>query len=190
MRVTFFEATNGLPGKVILQQNYSRRIPMTSTAPAALMEGWNRALVEILAEVASDFCSQAIERTTPRRSWRQFVAKMTSTAITTLPTVYLARHGETAWSLSGQHTGLTNVPLTERGERNALRLGRRLAGLSFAKLFSSPLQRAARTCQLAGFGIVAKAARFRHSEHLRSFRYEDRWTRPREHQMNNNRKGM
>ena len=66
--------------------------------------------------------------------------------------VYLARHGETAWSISGQHTGLTDLPLTERGERNARRLGDRLKGLSFAKVLTSPLQRAARTCELAGFG--------------------------------------
>jgi len=74
----------------------------------------------------------------------------------TLPVSYLARHGETAWSLSGQHTGLTDVPLTERGERNARRLGERLAGLAFAKVFTSPLQRAARTCELAGFRSVAE----------------------------------
>ena len=61
MQVTFLDATNGLPGRVILQRNYSRRIPMSSTTPAALMEGWNQALVEIFAEVASDFRSQAIE---------------------------------------------------------------------------------------------------------------------------------
>jgi probable phosphoglycerate mutase len=72
-----------------------------------------------------------------------------------LPITYLARHGETAWSLSGQHTGLTDLPLTERGERNARRLGQRLNGLAFAKVFTSPLQRAARTCTLAGFGDAA-----------------------------------
>jgi len=70
--------------------------------------------------------------------------------------VYLARHGETAWSISGQHTGLTDLPLTERGERNARRLGDRLKGLSFAKVLTSPLQRAARTCELAGFGRLAQ----------------------------------
>jgi broad specificity phosphatase PhoE len=73
-----------------------------------------------------------------------------------LPIVYLARHGETAWTLSGQHTGLTDLPLTERGERNARRLKERLRGLSFAKVFTSPLQRARRTCELAGFGDVAE----------------------------------
>jgi len=72
-----------------------------------------------------------------------------------LPIVYLARHGETAWSLSGQHTGRTDIPLTDRGERNARRLGDRLQGLSFSKIFVSPLQRATRTCTLAGFGSVA-----------------------------------
>jgi len=73
-----------------------------------------------------------------------------------LPVVYIARHGETAWSLSGQHTGLTDLPLTPNGERNAQRLGERLKGLRFARVFTSPLQRAARTCELAGFGAVAE----------------------------------
>jgi broad specificity phosphatase PhoE len=76
-----------------------------------------------------------------------------------LPVIYVARHGETAWSLSGQHTGVTDLPLTERGERNARRLGERLKGLSFAKVFTSPLQRAARTCELAGFGAAAEIDR-------------------------------
>lgn len=73
-----------------------------------------------------------------------------------LPIIHIARHGETAWSLTGQHTGLTDLPLTEAGERNARRLGDRLKGLVFAKVFTSPLQRAARTCELAGFGSVAE----------------------------------
>jgi len=76
-----------------------------------------------------------------------------------LPIIYLARHGETAWSLTGQHTGLTDLPLTERGERNAHQLGERLRGLTFAKVYTSPLQRAARTCELAGFGAVAEVDR-------------------------------
>jgi probable phosphoglycerate mutase len=76
-----------------------------------------------------------------------------------LPIVYLARHGETAWSLSGQHTGLTDLPLTERGERNARSLGDRLRGLTFARIFTSPLQRARRTCELAGFGDKAEIDR-------------------------------
>jgi broad specificity phosphatase PhoE len=72
-----------------------------------------------------------------------------------LPTVYLARHGETMWSLTGQHTGLTDLPLTERGERTARQLAERLEGLAFAKVFTSPLRRARHTCELAGFGAVA-----------------------------------
>ena len=76
-----------------------------------------------------------------------------------LPVIYIARHGETAWSLSGQHTGLTDLPLTERGERNARRLGERLEGLSFTKVFTSPLQRAARTCELAGFADAVEVDR-------------------------------
>ena len=73
-----------------------------------------------------------------------------------LPIVCLARHGETAWSISGQHTGLTDLPLTERGERTARRLGERLKGLAFSTVLTSPLQRAARTCELAGFKPVAE----------------------------------
>jgi probable phosphoglycerate mutase len=69
-----------------------------------------------------------------------------------LPHIYLARHGETAWTISGQHTGRTDIPLTPRGEADARRLGERLKGLSFRLVLSSPLQRARRTCELAGFG--------------------------------------
>jgi probable phosphoglycerate mutase len=72
------------------------------------------------------------------------------------PEVYLARHGNTAWTLTGQHTGLTDLPLTPNGECNARRLGERLKGMTFAKVFTSPLQRASRTCELAGFGAVAE----------------------------------
>jgi broad specificity phosphatase PhoE len=68
-----------------------------------------------------------------------------------LPSVYLIRHGETAWSLSRQHTGRTDIPLTERGERDAQALSARLAKLTFAKVLSSPLSRARRTAELAGF---------------------------------------
>ena len=73
-----------------------------------------------------------------------------------LPVVYLARHGETAWTLSGQHTGRTDLPLTERGERQARALGERLHGLAFAKVLTSPSQRAVRTAELTGFGRVAE----------------------------------
>jgi broad specificity phosphatase PhoE len=76
-----------------------------------------------------------------------------------LPLIYLARHGETAWSLSGQHTGLTDLPLTDRGAQNASRLKERLRGLTFAKVFTSPLRRAVQTCELAGFGPVAEIDR-------------------------------
>lgn len=74
----------------------------------------------------------------------------------TLPIVYIARHGETAWSITGQHTGLTDLPLTPQGECNARRLREPLAGLRFDKVVTSPLQRARRTCELAGFGAVAE----------------------------------
>jgi probable phosphoglycerate mutase len=69
-----------------------------------------------------------------------------------LPTIYLARHAETEWSITGQHTGLTDIPLTPRGEEHARLLGKRLAGIKVAAVFTSPLQRAHRTAQIAGFG--------------------------------------
>jgi broad specificity phosphatase PhoE len=73
-----------------------------------------------------------------------------------LPLVYIARHGETAWTLSGQHTGRTDLPLTERGELQARAVGERLSGAVFNKILTSPSQRAVRTCALAGFGAVAE----------------------------------
>jgi len=74
----------------------------------------------------------------------------------TLPAVYLVRHGETEWTVSGRHTGLTDIPLTRHGEQDARRLGERLRGWPVAHIFTSPLQRARRTCELAGFGAVAE----------------------------------
>src|SRR5712664_1406245 len=73
-----------------------------------------------------------------------------------LPVVYLARHGETAWTISHQHTGLTDLPLTPNGETQARRLGARLEGRKLAAVFTSRLQRAVRTAELAGFGRVAQ----------------------------------
>src|ERR1700757_2941031 len=73
-----------------------------------------------------------------------------------LPDVYLVRHGETEWSLSGQHTGSTDLPLTVGGEEQARLLRDRLKSFGFAKVFSSPLQRARRTCELCGYGSTAE----------------------------------
>ena len=73
-----------------------------------------------------------------------------------LPVVYLARHGETAWTITGQHTGLIDLPLTERGVCNARRLSEPLSQLTFTMVFTSPLQRAMRTCEVAGFQSVAE----------------------------------
>src|SRR5512145_2154650 len=73
-----------------------------------------------------------------------------------LPRLFLARHGDTAWTDSRRHTGRTDVPLNERGEQRAGQLGERLRRLSFARVFTSPLQRASKTCDLAGFGAVTK----------------------------------
>lgn len=65
--------------------------------------------------------------------------------------LYLARHGETEWSLSGRHTGSTDLPLTRHGEEKARALGPRLSDLDFDAVYSSPLRRARRTAELAGF---------------------------------------
>jgi broad specificity phosphatase PhoE len=74
----------------------------------------------------------------------------------TLPRIYLVRHGETAWSLSGQHTGRTDLPLTGHGEQDARKLTERLHAVNFSRVFSSPLLRARRTSELAGLGEVAE----------------------------------
>jgi broad specificity phosphatase PhoE len=66
--------------------------------------------------------------------------------------LWLARHGETEWSLAGRHTGRADIPLTARGEQQATALGERLRGVEFALVLASPLQRARRTAELAGFG--------------------------------------
>lgn len=73
-----------------------------------------------------------------------------------LPIIYLARHGQTEWSLLGRHTGLTDIPLLAEGEYDAERLGARLRRSTFAAVWTSPLVRASRTCELAGFGGVAQ----------------------------------
>lgn len=73
-----------------------------------------------------------------------------------LPRLFLARHGDTAWTDSRQHTGRTDLPLNERGEERARQIGERLERFSFLRVFTSPLQRASKTCELAGFGAVAQ----------------------------------
>ena len=73
-----------------------------------------------------------------------------------LPMLYLVRHGETAWTLTAQHTGRTDLPLNEPGERQALALGRRLVDLRFDRALSSPLLRARRTAELALPGTIVE----------------------------------
>lgn len=80
--------------------------------------------------------------------------------------IWLIRHGETAWSLSGQHTGWTDLALTEEGERQAIGLKTELEGKTFDAVYSSPLQRARRTCELAGFGTRAQ-----YLDDLREYNY-------------------
>jgi broad specificity phosphatase PhoE len=73
-----------------------------------------------------------------------------------LPRIYLIRHGETGWSLSGRHTSRTDIPLTARGEEEARGLGQRLQDIPFGRVLTSPRQRARQTCELAGLGAAAK----------------------------------
>ena len=72
--------------------------------------------------------------------------------------IWLVRHGETEWSKSGQHTGRTDIPLTEKGEQQGKALGRNLAGHQFALVLTSPLRRARETCRLAGFDGAAQVS--------------------------------
>jgi broad specificity phosphatase PhoE len=76
--------------------------------------------------------------------------------LSSLPEIWVARHGETAWSRSSQHTGHTDLPLLPDGEVQAQRLGARLGDVTFAEVWTSPLVRARRTCELAGFGDRAR----------------------------------
>ena len=82
---------------------------------------------------------------------------MGSVAASILPCVYLVRHGETQWTITGQHTGRSDIPLTTRGEDEARTLAVPLRSMLFTDVFTSPLQRAKRTCELAGFGDAARA---------------------------------
>src|SRR4051794_1329140 len=84
------------------------------------------------------------------------------------PSILLVRHGETEWSRSGQHTGVTDLPLTEGGERAARAVGERLHGREFALVLTSSLSRARRTCELAGLGEQAQV-----DDDLREIDYGD-----------------
>ena len=75
-----------------------------------------------------------------------------------LPRIYLIRHGETEWSLSGRHTGSTDIALTVRGEDMAMELGQRIRDIPFAHVLTSPRLRARKTCELAGLGAKEEAA--------------------------------
>lgn len=84
------------------------------------------------------------------------------------PQVVLVRHAETEWSQSGQHTGATDLPLLDEGRRKARLVGQRLGGAKFDTVLTSPLDRAAETCRLAGYGDVAETR-----EELREWDYGD-----------------
>ena len=136
------------PTNVLARQGTPERAGLSSARPEPEEHGLSKKAVEMASAVAGS----AI---VPPRGPLEVCSIMS----TELPAVYLARHGETAWSLSGQHTGLPDLPLTERGQRNARSLGELLKGLTFAKVFTSPLPRARRTCELAGFGTAVEVDR-------------------------------
>src|SRR4051812_15772119 len=73
-----------------------------------------------------------------------------------LPKLFLTRHGDTDWTDSHQRTGRTDLPLNQCGIDRATQLGEQLQRLSFRRVFTSPLQRASKTCELAGFGAVGE----------------------------------
>lgn len=73
-------------------------------------------------------------------------------AANTLPRLFLARHGDTAWTVTHQKTGRTDLPLTAQGQQHAQQIGAELRRFTFSRVFTSPLKRAAETCRLAGFG--------------------------------------
>ncbi len=96
--------------------------------------------------------------------------------------IFLIRHGETEWSLSGRHTGRTDIPLTERGEQDARTLGARLRDRTFVRVFTSPLQRARRTCALAALvpkaEVAADLAEWDYGEYEGQLSADIRHTRP------------
>jgi broad specificity phosphatase PhoE len=75
---------------------------------------------------------------------------------TDIQQVYVVRHGETEWSLSGQHTGVSDIPLTENGRRAAKLMEPVLAKETFALVLTSPLKRSRETCELSGLGAIAQ----------------------------------
>src|SRR5215475_2911261 len=130
------------------------------------LEGWDRIITPGIPAFERNGCRRSIRRS--HSVFRHRIERLAelgpplksanqrSNMSEQFPVVYIARHGNTAWTHSGQHTGLTDLPLTPDGERNAVRLGERLKGMTFARVFTSLLQRASRTCELAGFGPGAE----------------------------------
>src|SRR5690242_20316358 len=119
----------------------------------------NKRLAARLLSYRSSFIKIQI-CSTSASGWTQQVSARAHTKMNNqLPVIYIARHGETAWTITGQHTGLTDLPLTPQGEKNARALGERLKGMEFTKVITSPLLRAKTTCELAGFGSVAEVER-------------------------------
>lgn len=93
---------------------------------------------------------------------------MSSPAPSGEPVVYVIRHGQTEWSMNGRHTGTTDIALTPTGEDQARAAGATVAGIEFAAVWTSPLSRARRTCELAGLAGSAEVL-----EDLREWDYGD-----------------
>jgi broad specificity phosphatase PhoE len=90
-----------------------------------------------------------------RRPSRQ-IRRCDGTALSAALQLYLIRHGETAWSITGQHTGFTDIALTPHGEEEARALAPCLRTIQFTRILASPLRRARQTCELAGLGPEAE----------------------------------
>jgi len=144
-------------------------MPVANTRAAAIAQrpaGARKAILNIATRAGSRAAARSTSRppTSGRPGHVRLIETQHENAFVTQegiamserqPRVYLARHGETPWTLSGQHTGLTDLPLTNLGEENGRKLGERLKTISFSKVYTSPLQRARRTCEFAGFGEAA-----------------------------------
>jgi broad specificity phosphatase PhoE len=100
--------------------------------------------------------SGTLRNSAPRRELSSVVRATDDERQVTLRRAFLVRHGETEWSVSGQHTGVTDIPLTENGRKVARRLEPLLAKATFALVLTSPLHRARQTCELAGLGDRAE----------------------------------
>src|SRR6516164_6103444 len=105
--------------------------------------------------IRTEYAAAAAGGTSEKGSFHPYFTGRHSMSVD-LPRLFLARHGDTAWTDSHQHTGRTDIPLNARGEERARLIGEQLRRFTFNRVFTSPLQRASKTCALSGYGAVAE----------------------------------